>query len=174
MPIGRTPHTFSFGLQSASHGRRNLRLGVVGLGAGTIAAYGRLGDSLPRNQSPSRRDRIQLPIFTFLADSPASIKVILGDARLSLEHESDRGELQDFDLLAIDPFNGDAIPVHLFYPGSLLDLHSTLEQTCWYSRHPYFEHLSGFETRYPRRCRSLRRQRHLGTLAGRWRDFQRV
>jgi len=86
-----------------------IRVGVIGLGAGTIAAYGRKGDVYrfydinPAVVGVAKRE------FTFLGDSEAEIQVALGDARLSLEREAP----QNFDVLAVDAFSGDAIPVHL-------------------------------------------------------------
>jgi hypothetical protein len=84
-------------------------VGVVGLGVGTLAAYGRAGDAYRFYEiDPSVVD-IARRQFTFLAESRATIETILGDARLSLAQERD----QNFDVLAIDAFAGDAIPVHL-------------------------------------------------------------
>ena len=86
-----------------------LKVGVIGLGAGTLATYGAKGDVFrfyeinPDVLKIARRD------FTFLKDSEATIEVPLGDARLSLEREPK----QNFDVLAIDAFSSDAIPVHL-------------------------------------------------------------
>jgi hypothetical protein len=86
-----------------------LRVGVVGLGTGTIAAYCRPGDYYrfyeinPVVQEIARRD------FTYLGDCPAAPTIALGDARLSMEAE----ESQQFDVLAIDAFVSDAIPIHL-------------------------------------------------------------
>ncbi len=86
-----------------------IRVGVIGLGTGTIAAYGAKGDVYrfydinPGVVDIARRD------FTFLKDSDATIEMSLGDARLSLERET----AQRFDVLAIDAFSSDAIPVHL-------------------------------------------------------------
>jgi spermidine synthase len=86
-----------------------IRVGVIGLGTGTIAAYGSKGDVYrfydinPGVVAIARRD------FTYLKDSDATIEVSLGDARLSLEREPP----QRFDVLAIDAFSSDAIPVHL-------------------------------------------------------------
>jgi len=51
--------------------------------------------------------------FTFLSDCPANVEVIPGDARLSMERELERNEHQNFDVLVIDAFSGDSIPVHL-------------------------------------------------------------
>ena len=86
-----------------------LKVGVIGLGAGTLATYGSRGDVYrfydinPDVPAVARRD------FSFLGDSEATIEVALGDARLKLEREAP----QQFDVLAIDAFSSDAIPVHL-------------------------------------------------------------
>ncbi len=93
-----------------------LRIGVCGLGTGTIAAYGQRADSLRFYEIDP--DVIALsqaaqPEFTYLRDTPAHVDVVLGDARVSLAEELRRGERQRFDVLAIDAFSGDAIPIHL-------------------------------------------------------------
>ena len=96
--------------------QQNLRIGVIGLGAGTIAAYGKAGDSIrfyEINPEVTRLSEGKNPVFTYLADSAAQISVVAGDARISLEREAANHELQNFDLLAVDAFNSDAIPVHL-------------------------------------------------------------
>ena len=95
------------------------RIGVVGLGAGTLATYGRPGDGFRFYEiNPHVVDYAER-YFTFLRDSRASrIELVLGDARLSLEREAD----QHFDLLILDAFNGDAIPVHLL-SGEAFDLY---------------------------------------------------
>ena len=105
-------------LQSAlevSRAHRGLRIGIVGLGTGTIAVYGRQGDLLRFYEINPDVIRIagNPRYFSFLSDSPARIEVIPGDARLSMERELEQHEQQDFDVLAIDAFSGDAIPVHL-------------------------------------------------------------
>lgn len=93
-------------------GDRARRIGVIGLGTGTLAAYARLGDTIrfydinPAVQPIARR------YFSYLQDATARgarVDVVLGDARVSLEHESP----QRFDVIAVDAFTGDAIPVHL-------------------------------------------------------------
>ena len=88
---------------------RPLRVGVIGLGAGTIAAYGRSGDVYRFYDIDARVIDIARTQFTFLADSAARVELALGDARLSLEREAPQG----FDVLAVDAFSSDAIPVHL-------------------------------------------------------------
>jgi SAM-dependent methyltransferase len=86
-----------------------LRVGVVGLGAGTLAAYGRTGDVFRFYDINPDVVELARSEFTFLKDSLAKVEVALGDARLSLEREP----LQNFDVLALDAFSSDAIPVHL-------------------------------------------------------------
>lgn len=105
-----------------------LDVGMIGLGAGTLTAWGRAGDRYriyelnPAIVGIARRD------FTYLADSKATIEVALGDARLSMERELDNGSAADgsaadgsapdgsarpFDVIAVDAFSSDSIPVHL-------------------------------------------------------------
>lgn len=96
---------------------RTLRIGVIGLGVGTIAAYGVPGDSMRFYEINPEVIQVASSgpqqMFTFLSDSRAEVKVIPGDARISLEQELKRNEVQNFDVLVIDAFNGDAIPIHL-------------------------------------------------------------
>lgn len=85
------------------------RVGVIGLGTGTIAAYGKAGDYLRFYEIDPQVVLIANEWFTFLKQTPATVEIVLGDARLSLENEPS----QQFDVLAVDAFSGDAIPVHL-------------------------------------------------------------
>lgn len=86
-----------------------LRVAVVGLGTGSLATYGAKGDTYrfyeinPDVVTVAKRD------FSYLADSDATVETALGDARLVLEREAPQG----FDVLAIDAFSSDSIPVHL-------------------------------------------------------------
>jgi SAM-dependent methyltransferase len=89
--------------------RGPLRVGVIGLGAGTIAAYGRPGDDYTFYEINPLVVRMAQQDFTFLRDSKARIAFELGDARLTLERQPP----QEFDLLAVDAFSSDSIPVHL-------------------------------------------------------------
>ena len=85
------------------------RVGAIGLGAGTLAAYGKTSDYFRFYEINPQVIDIARNYFSYLRDSPARIDVVLGDARLSLEQEAP----QNFDVLAVDAFSGDAIPVHL-------------------------------------------------------------
>lgn len=93
----------------ARDGQPPLRIGVVGLGTGTLAAYGRAGDTLRLYELNPAVLELATRRFTYLRDSAAAIATPLGDARLSLEREAP----QAFDLLAVDAFSGDSIPTHL-------------------------------------------------------------
>jgi len=96
-------------LESMHPSLRPLKVGVIGLGTGTIATYGAKGDIYrfydinPAVIGIAKRD------FSFIGKSDATIEIALGDARLNLEREAP----QHFDVLAIDAFSSDAIPVHL-------------------------------------------------------------
>lgn len=95
----------------AEHGP--LRVGVVGLGTGTIATYGRSGDVLRFYELDPDVDWFARNHFTFLSRSAASPVTILGDARVSLERELADSGSQQYDLLIVDAFRSDAIPSHL-------------------------------------------------------------
>ena len=86
-----------------------LKIGLVGLGAGTLAAYGQAGDTFRFYEINENVTRLAQQYFTFLKNCPSTVDVIHGDARLMLENESP----QDFDLLVLDAFSGDAVPTHL-------------------------------------------------------------
>ncbi len=106
------------GLVLLRHPRRPqpLRVGIIGLGAGSLAVYGNAGDSFrfyEINPDVIRLASGDGALFSYLRDSEADTGVILGDARLQLEFELARGEAARFDVLAVDAFSSDAIPVHL-------------------------------------------------------------
>ena len=102
-PIGQV-----FDATTASPKRR---VGVVGLGIGSLAAYGREGESWTFYEIDPAVAELAKDVryFTYLADSPARTEIVLGDARLSLQRAAE-GE---FDLLILDAFSSDAVPVHL-------------------------------------------------------------
>ncbi|HXC94570.1 MAG TPA: fused MFS/spermidine synthase [Edaphobacter sp.] len=100
---------------------RSRNIGVVGLGAGTLAAYGHSGDRIRFYEINPLVQPIAQNLFTYLRDSQAQITFADGDARASLTREVQ----QNFDVLAIDAFSGDAIPLHLL----------TTEAFALYKRH---------------------------------------
>jgi len=115
-----------------------LRIGVLGLGVGTSAALTQAGDMVrfyeinPKVISLAKGEG---GYFSYLSDTPARVEVVEGDARISLEQELERGEAQAFDVLALDVFSSDSIPMHLLTeesvalyrkhlaPGGVLALH---------------------------------------------------
>ena len=88
---------------------RPRRVGLIGLGAGTLAAYGRSGDTFRFYEIDPLVEPIARNFFTYLHDSAATLQIVPGDARVSLAGESPQG----YDVLVVDAFSGDAIPVHL-------------------------------------------------------------
>src|SRR5450756_2023803 len=90
-----------------------VRIGIIGLGTGTTAAYGRLGDYVRYYEINPLVLELAKKEFFFLADCKAKLDVAMGDARLTLEQELKDGHPQNFDVLAVDAFSSDSIPVHL-------------------------------------------------------------
>lgn len=113
----------------------NRRIAVVGLGAGTLAAWGHPGDLFRFYEINPDVEQIARSWFSFLGDSKAHTEVVLGDARVQLERELAAGRSHDFDLIAVDAFSSDSIPMHLLtaecadvyrrrlVPGGVLALH---------------------------------------------------
>jgi spermidine synthase len=100
---------------------RARNIGVVGLGAGTLAAYGQPGDRIRFYEINPAVEPIARNLFTYIRESGAQITIVEGDARNSLKNEPP----QNFDILVIDAFSGDAIPLHLL----------TTEAISLYKRH---------------------------------------
>jgi MFS family permease len=89
--------------------KKPLAVGIIGLGAGVVAAWMQPGDALVFYEISPRVIGIARREFTFLVDTPAKTEIVLGDGRLSLEREPPRR----YDVLGIDAFSGDSIPMHL-------------------------------------------------------------
>jgi predicted O-methyltransferase YrrM len=103
-PLGR----LFAGLPAPAHPRR---VAVVGLGSGTSSAYGQPGEEWTYYEIDPGIERIARDprYFTYLADSPARVRVVLGDARLSLAQAPEGA----YDLIILDAFSSDAVPIHL-------------------------------------------------------------
>ena len=101
--------------QFAQSENRGFRIGVIGLGIGTLATYAHPQDYIRFYEINPEVIRMakEVRYFTYLKDCPARVDVIEGDARLSMENELRRNEAQGFDLLVVDAFSGDAPPLHL-------------------------------------------------------------
>ena len=89
------------------------RLGLVGLGTGSLAVYGRKGDYLRIYEINPAVEKLARSQFKYLEYCQAKVDVVMGDARLMMEREVASQQEQKFDLLALDAFSSDAIPVHL-------------------------------------------------------------
>ncbi len=97
------------------------KVGAIGLGCGTLATWGNPGDTFRFYEINDDVARLATSTFTYLKDSKAKTELVMGDARLSMEREPD----QQYDVIVLDAFSSDAIPVHLL----------TLEAFDHYQRH---------------------------------------
>ena len=118
VPIGYYDEKGGAGLAILNHPNRGqgMKVGVLGLGIGTLSAYGQPGDEYRMYEiNPDVVDLAEGKggYFYYLKDSKAKVTIVLGDARISLERELAEGQTQQFDVLALDAFNSDSIPVHL-------------------------------------------------------------
>ena len=92
---------------------QGIKVGVIGLGAGTLATYARPGDRFKAYEINPEVETLARNYFTFLEDADARVDIVLGDGRISLETELQEDGPQGFDVLVVDAFSGDGIPVHL-------------------------------------------------------------
>jgi spermidine synthase len=106
------PHS-GLGIVLNNYHPANRRVGVIGLGTGTIATYGQHGEVFRFYDINPDIEIIATGWFSFLKDSKAQTQIVLGDARVQLERELAAGRPQHFDVLAVDAFSSDAIPIHL-------------------------------------------------------------
>ena len=116
-------------------GDGGLRIGMVGLGVGSVIVYARPGDVVRIYEINPEVVRLADEYFTYRKDSKARQELVLGDARIQLERELEAGQPQHFDVLVLDAFNSDAMPVHLLtweafelywkhlVPGGILAVH---------------------------------------------------
>ncbi|CAN1211479.1 fused MFS/spermidine synthase [Tumidithrix helvetica PCC 7403] len=108
-PLSYFSHSSGIGqLFAAISSKPSLRVGAVGLGVGTIAAYGKADQDWTFYEIDPLVEAIARKYFSYLSDSPAKIKVAIGDGRLTLAKAD-----QFYDLIVLDVFSSDAIPVHL-------------------------------------------------------------
>lgn len=123
-PYHKRPTTYytensGVGLALTGHPKRvsdqPSRIGVIGLGIGTLASYGRVGDYIKFYEIDPDVVRManNNKYFTYLSDCKAQVDIVLGDARLSLERELEEDKPQQYDILVVDAFTSDAIPIHL-------------------------------------------------------------
>ncbi|MBW2391040.1 MAG: fused MFS/spermidine synthase [Deltaproteobacteria bacterium] len=115
MPTSYYGEATEIGLALSRKDEHPLNVGVTGLGVGTLTAYGHEGDSYRFDEIDPTMVEIarDAGYFSFLTDSSADVEVVLGDARLSIAEEQNRGGSQEYDYLVVDAFSSDAIPVRL-------------------------------------------------------------
>jgi hypothetical protein len=92
---------------------KSVRIGVIGLGTGTLSALGRQGDTIRFYEINPDVIKLSKDWFSYRQDSQAQIEIVLGDARMQLERELLSGKAQNFDVLIADAFSSDAIPLHM-------------------------------------------------------------
>lgn len=98
------------------HPRRaheSLKVAVVGLGAGTLAIFSRAGDDFRFFELDPEVQRLAQAYFTYLDDAKGRVSVTLGDGRIQLENALAAGEAGTYDLIALDAFSSDSVPIHL-------------------------------------------------------------
>ncbi|MBA4150654.1 MAG: hypothetical protein H0X66_21280 [Verrucomicrobia bacterium] len=141
-PVGYYSTNSGIGRAFQFHPRRTgpehqaMNIGVLGLGVGTLAAFGRPSDQIrfyEINPVVIHYSLGERPFFTYLKESAATVEVVAGDARLTMERELATGRLNQFDILAMDAFSSDSVPTHLLtseafevYLGHLRDKESIL------------------------------------------------
>jgi hypothetical protein len=110
-------------IEETQKARPSLHMGVVGLGAGTLAAYARPADSIDFWEIDPNAIRIARDYFTFLADSAGRVQLKQTDGRMGLAASS-----ADYDVIVIDPTSGDGIPSHLLTREAFSTYFSRLDQ----------------------------------------------
>ena len=115
-PIGELMNSGKFNLQ---------QVGIVGLGCGTLSAYGKPGEEIDFFEIDNDAYLIATGKFTYLKNSGAKLKFIFGDARISMASVKDK----KYDLLVIDAFSGDSIPAHLLTTDAILEYRKHLNNS---------------------------------------------
>jgi spermidine synthase len=103
------------GIRYVQQKHAQCHMGAIGLGVGTVAAYARTEDRIRFYEINPQVIEVakNTQWFHYLSDCRGKVDTVLGDARLQLERELKSGENQQFDLLILDAFSGDAVPTHL-------------------------------------------------------------
>ncbi len=118
LPTGYYAQESGVGLAIENHPKfgQGMKVGIIGLGMGGLSAYGQSGDNYRYYEiNPVMKD-LALGLgdyFSYIQDSPAMTDIVMGDARISMERELADGSATVYDVLVMDAFSGDSIPVHL-------------------------------------------------------------
>lgn len=113
LPVSYYGPTSGVALTMTVLGDEAQRIGVIGLGTGTMAGWARPGGSIRFYEIDPEVERMARQWFTFLPQSRATVEVVHGDARVQMERELAEGRRNDYDLIVLDAFSSDAIPIHL-------------------------------------------------------------
>jgi hypothetical protein len=111
VPQSGVGHALQYYPRKLSHNHKTLQVGLVGLGVGTLAAYGKSGDTFRFFEINPIVASIAQTDFMYLKNSKAKTSIVLGDGRLQMEKEI--GQLPRYDIIVLDAFSDDAIPAHL-------------------------------------------------------------
>ena len=90
-----------------------LKIGVAGLGVGAVSVHAKEADHVRFYEINPQIETIARDYFTYLTQGPSTIDVVLGDARISMNNELTESGSRQYDLLVLDAFSGDSIPIHL-------------------------------------------------------------
>jgi spermidine synthase len=118
LPTGYYADQSGVGLAIKNHPKfgKGMMVGIIGLGMGGLSAYSQAGDNYRYYEiNPIMKD-LALGLdnyFSYIEDSPAKTEIVMGDARISMERELADGTATVYDVLVMDAFSGDSIPVHL-------------------------------------------------------------
>jgi spermidine synthase len=164
------PHSGVAQAMQRTEDRPNRRIGAIGLGVGTVAALTKPGDTMRFYEIDPDVLRVAQTSFTYMKDAPAKVEVVLGDARLSLEREPP----QQFDLLILDAFSGDAIPTHLLTKEAFAIYRTHVKETGLFAIHISNRHLdlqgvvAGLAQEFGLKVFFISRPRQGGEYASTW------
>jgi hypothetical protein len=92
--------------------KKPVKIGIVGLGAGTLTAYANKEDEVTFYEIDKDIQKVATTYFRFIPENPGKTNIVLGDARIEMQNQLRLGS-QEYNILIVDAFNGDAIPAHL-------------------------------------------------------------
>jgi hypothetical protein len=118
LPTGYYAKESGVGLAIANHPNfgKGMQVGIIGLGMGGLSAYGQAGDTYRYYEINPVMEDLALGLgdyYSYIEDSPETTEIVMGDARISMERELANGTANVYDVLVMDAFSGDSIPVHL-------------------------------------------------------------
>ncbi len=113
LALNRYPRQLGKGIPGTTEETDGLHVGIIGLGVGTLAAFSNPGDRYRFYEIDPNIESISQKYFTYWEDARGELQIVIGDGRISLEEELRGQKIQEFDVLAVDAFTSDAVPIHL-------------------------------------------------------------